>query len=56
MKTQITQQQIESYRENGFLVIEDFLDKQELAFWRGAVTEAGLIPMPNITGRYLIKC
>lgn len=40
MKTQITQQQIEDYRKNGFLLIEDFLDKDELAIWRDAVTEA----------------
>ncbi|WP_449436289.1 phytanoyl-CoA dioxygenase family protein [Pedobacter steynii] len=40
MKTQITQQQIEDYRKNGFLLIEDFLDKDELEIWREAVTEA----------------
>lgn len=40
MKTQITQQQIDDYREHGFLLIEDFLDKEELALWREAVTEA----------------
>jgi phytanoyl-CoA hydroxylase len=40
MKTQITEQQIADYRENGFLLIEDFLNKQELETWREAVTEA----------------
>nr|WP_068893220.1 phytanoyl-CoA dioxygenase family protein [Pedobacter panaciterrae] len=40
MKTQITKQQIEDYRKNGFLLIEDFLDKDELEIWREAVTEA----------------
>ena len=29
MKTSVTEQQISSYRENGFLVIRDFLSKQE---------------------------
>src|ERR1700761_5702462 len=40
MKTQITEQQIADYRENGFLLIEDFLNKEELETWRAAVTEA----------------
>lgn len=40
MKTQVTQLQIDYYRENGFLLIENFLDADELAFWREAVTEA----------------
>src|ERR1700744_1818137 len=40
MRTQITEQQIADYRENGFLLIEDFLNQQELGTWREAVTEA----------------
>jgi len=40
MKTQVTQQQINNYRENSFLLIENFFDIDELAFWREAVTEA----------------
>ncbi len=40
MRTQITEQQIADYRQNGFLLIEDFLDKEELETWREAVTEA----------------
>src|ERR1700744_5048777 len=40
MRTHITEQQISDYRENGFLLIEDFLDKDELETWREAVTEA----------------
>ena len=40
MKHNLTPQQIQEYRENGFLVIPDFLDSQELAFWREAVDEA----------------
>jgi phytanoyl-CoA hydroxylase len=40
MRTQITEQQVASYRENGFLLIEDFLNKEELETWREGVTEA----------------
>lgn len=40
MNTVLTQQQIQSYQKNGFLLVEDFLDQEELAFWRQAVTEA----------------
>jgi ectoine hydroxylase-related dioxygenase (phytanoyl-CoA dioxygenase family) len=38
MKYRITQEQQTFYRQNGFVVIEDFLDQQELETWR-AVTE-----------------
>jgi ectoine hydroxylase-related dioxygenase (phytanoyl-CoA dioxygenase family) len=40
MKSDLSQQQIKSYRENGFVVIEDFLDAAELKEWREAVDEA----------------
>ena len=40
MNDRITQQQIDFYRENGFLVIEDFLDPGELAHWREVTQEA----------------
>ena len=40
MKTFLTQQQIELFQQDGFLLIENFLDQQELDFWRQAVTEA----------------
>ena len=40
MQSKLTQQQIESYRENGYLLVEIFLNKAELSFWRNAVTEA----------------
>jgi len=40
MRSKITQQQIQSYQENGYLLVEDFLNEDELAFWREAVTEA----------------
>ena len=40
MKHQLTSHQVESYRENGFIVIEDFLSGEELDHWREAVTTA----------------
>src|SRR5689334_1618128 len=40
MKTRLSQKQIASYRENGFVVIKDFLNPEELAAWRTAVDEA----------------
>ena len=40
MKSMLTLQQIDSFRENGYLVIENFLDERELEFWREAVSEA----------------
>src|ERR1700744_3288557 len=40
MKNELTPEQVNSYQENGFLVIEDFLSADELAFWRIALDEA----------------
>ena len=40
MEATLTQQQIESYRDNGFLLVENFLNDTELSFWREAVTQA----------------
>lgn len=40
MKTELTQSQIDRYRAQGFLVIENFLDQDELAVWRVATDEA----------------
>lgn len=40
MKTDLTQEQITSYRDNGFLIVEDFLSPAELETWRQAVEEA----------------
>jgi phytanoyl-CoA hydroxylase len=40
MNTLLNKAQIDFYRDNGFLVIEDFLDDQELSFWRQTITEA----------------
>ena len=40
MNTKLTAQQIESYRENGFIALPDFLDAGELATWRQVTQEA----------------
>lgn len=40
MKTSLTQNQIQSYNEQGYLLIENFLTEEELLLWREAVTEA----------------
>jgi phytanoyl-CoA hydroxylase len=40
MKTELSPQQVSSYQENGFVVVEDFLSPDELAFWRTALDEA----------------
>ncbi len=37
MKHQLTAEQIESYQQNGFVVIEDFLSAEELEHWRKTV-------------------
>src|SRR5258708_19165164 len=40
MKTELVREQIDFYRENGFIKIEDFLDAGELENWRESVEEA----------------
>jgi len=40
MNTNLSQLQIDFYRENGYVLIADFLDQKELSIWRDAVTEA----------------
>ncbi len=40
MKNEITEDQVANYQENGFLVIENFLDADELENWRIQVGEA----------------
>ena len=40
MNTQLTNDQIVFYRENGFLIIDDFLTGSELSSWQNAVDEA----------------
>lgn len=40
MKNELSNEQIDFYKSNGFLVVENFLLRDELEEWRGAVTEA----------------
>ena len=40
MKHELTETQITSYREKGFLLIDDFLGQDEIKVWRCAVDEA----------------
>src|ERR1700712_2203321 len=40
MKSELTLEQIDSYRDNGFILIENFLDGAELENWRDSVDEA----------------
>lgn len=40
MRTDLTPQQIQSYRDNGFVLIENFLSDAELNHWRTTVDEA----------------
>ncbi|MFC3198870.1 phytanoyl-CoA dioxygenase family protein [Parapedobacter deserti] len=40
MNTDVSNEQIDFYRENGYVVIEDFLNAEELEHWRNAVTRA----------------
>ncbi|MDB5005508.1 MAG: Phytanoyl-CoA dioxygenase [Mucilaginibacter sp.] len=40
MKNELSAQAIAQYRQDGFLVVEDFLSADELAFWREALNEA----------------
>jgi phytanoyl-CoA hydroxylase len=40
MKYQLNKDQIQSYQNNGFIVIDDFLTPDELEHWRSAVTTA----------------
>ncbi len=55
MNSTLTNDQVASYRENGFLVIENLLSPEELAFWRKAVTEAVVerngVKIPGTTGK-----
>ena len=37
MNTEISQLQIDHYQENGYIVIDDFLNAEELKIWRNAV-------------------
>jgi ectoine hydroxylase-related dioxygenase (phytanoyl-CoA dioxygenase family) len=40
MKTDISKTQVDFYQKNGYLIVENFLNADELDFWRSAVTQA----------------
>ncbi|MEE9439954.1 MAG: phytanoyl-CoA dioxygenase family protein [Saprospiraceae bacterium] len=40
MNNKLTTNQVSSYRENGFLIIDDFLDSKELETWKSTIEKA----------------
>jgi ectoine hydroxylase-related dioxygenase (phytanoyl-CoA dioxygenase family) len=40
MRSELMPEEIESYRDNGFVIVEDFLDAHELEEWREALEQA----------------
>jgi ectoine hydroxylase-related dioxygenase (phytanoyl-CoA dioxygenase family) len=52
MKTDITQQQIDLYQENGFVLIEDFLSPAELQTWRDVTEDAVRQRLTASTGNW----
>jgi phytanoyl-CoA hydroxylase len=40
MRSELSQEQVAKYQQDGFVVIEDFLSPHELEFWRSAFDEA----------------
>jgi phytanoyl-CoA hydroxylase len=53
MRNELSREQIEAYGEDGFLVIEDFLDAGEVEHLRGIVTEAAAA-LDDSGGRVLL--
>lgn len=49
MKNSLSAEQISSYRENGFVVIEGFLDDEELETWRRCTAEAIEVRLKSTT-------
>jgi ectoine hydroxylase-related dioxygenase (phytanoyl-CoA dioxygenase family) len=47
MRTEVTPQQIDDYREQGFVVIENFLDTAELEHWRAVTEDAIRLRLSN---------
>jgi len=50
MKTELSQSQVDAYREDGFLKIDAFLDQGELEYWRAAVSHAAKTRDERIPG------
>src|SRR4051794_29193257 len=40
MNYELSQQQVQSYRDNGFIVVDNFLSPEELENWRSVVMNA----------------
>jgi ectoine hydroxylase-related dioxygenase (phytanoyl-CoA dioxygenase family) len=55
MNTTLTQEQIDHFRNNGFVIQENFLSPDELEYWKAAVSEAVLdrngIKIPGRSGK-----
>ena len=51
MRAEVSPEEVRSYREHGFLVIENLLDADELQRWRGAVD--GAVAGHGVSGRDL---
>ena len=51
MRASVTHDEVRSYRDNGFLVVEDLLDAGELETWRAAVD--GAVDVHGVSGRDL---
>ena len=51
MRAEVSPREVRSYRDNGFLIIEDLLDESELEKWRAAVD--GAVGAPGVSGRDL---
>lgn len=50
MQTQLSQTQIEQYRQQGFILIEGFLEPAELEHWRSSTAEAIQMRLANSQG------
>ena len=55
MKTDVTPEQIEQYRRQGFLVIEGFLDAGELEHWRQVTADAMAIRLADNSGQQILN-
>ena len=51
MNTALSARQVEFYRENGYLVVGDLLDGEELERWRAALAD-GMTRHFRINGRH----
>jgi phytanoyl-CoA hydroxylase len=54
MKTEVTPQQVAQYQDQGFIVIENFLDAAELEHWRNVTAEAVQVRLAE-TGPHILN-